>query len=404
MKILDILKQNDLSFRKNLLLFVLAYFTVLFNYPLIRSSTTSLFFESFGAKASPMAWLWAVLFLSFSIFVCNKLQKHFKVQIVFAVATIFSSLVFLSGNISFFAENKFFAFLAFIWKEIAIVLQVHLLLAYANSYFKKEDFKRLIGPIGAMGSLGGIFGGLLTSYLSNHGGTLLVLHIGIIFVLLPLLFFSFTKNLFSLNVNKLSPLESLQDGGVKKYVFYICSMVALTQFIINIADFQFNLAFELSVPTSDLRTGYLGQIYTWTNALTFVFQFVVLPYILPRIKERNLHLFIPLSYLICVLALMMNMFVGLLPIAMLYIYFKAADYSFFSAGKEILYQPLASPQKYGAKYLTDMLVYRSSKAFIALLLIYVQSSSILNMMMLGFLFIWLAVVVKLFQHHKKIFT
>jgi AAA family ATP:ADP antiporter len=96
--------------------------------------------------------------------------------------------------------------------------------------------------------------------------------------------------------------------------------------------------------------------------------------------------------------------IGLWPIAGLYIYFKAADYSFFSAGKELLYQPLASAQKYGAKYLTDMLVYRASKASIAVLLIYLQSSSILDMMMGGFLLLWLIIVMKLFSLHRKLFN
>jgi len=200
-----------------------------------------------------------------------------------------------------------------------------------------------------------------------------------------------------------SPVASLDTPDLKKYVLYICVMVALAQFIINIADFKFNLAFELAVPTKDLRTGYLGNIYTWTNALTFVFQFLFLPFILPRVSEKNLHLFIPLSYLVCLIALIFGSQIGLLPIAMLYIYFKAADYSFFSAGKEILYQPLEGSQKYGAKYLTDMLVYRSAKALIAFILIYLQTPSILDMIMIGFLFLWLFVVVKLFSLHRKLF-
>ncbi len=89
--------------------------------------------------------------------------------------------------------------------------------------------------------------------------------------------------------------------------------------------------------------------------------------------------------------------------AALFIYFKSADYSIFSAGKEILYQPLTSSQKYGAKYLTDMLVYRFSKALIAAVLIYLQSSTILNMMMISFLVIWLILIVKLFKIQHKLF-
>lgn len=405
MRFLALLKSSDRDFKKNLIFFFLAYFLVLFNYPLIRASTTSLFFDAYGAKSTPAAWAWAIVFLSIAIYLCNKIQKHKTVQYVFTAASILSALIFLAGSMSSFQGNKLFAYFSFIWKEICVVLQVHLLLGYSNNYFRKEDFKLLVGPVGAMGSLGGIFGGLLTTYLSSNGGTLLVLQVGVAFVVIPVLFFINTQKLTTPATEaKKTPLASLDTPDLKRYVLYICAMVALTQFIINIADFKFNLAFEGAVPTSDLRTAYLGNIYTATNALTFIFQFFLLPFILVKVTERNLHLFIPLSYLICLVALILGSQIGLLPIAMLYIYFKAADYSFFSAGKEILYQPLAGPQKYGAKYLTDMLVYRSSKALIALILIYLQTPSILDIIMMGFLFIWLFVVVKLFSLHRKLFS
>lgn len=380
----------------------MAYFLVLFNYSLIRASTTSLFFEAFGAKSTPAAWAWAVAFLTISIFLCNRLQKFKSVQTVFLVASLVSGAIFLGGSLS--EGNKLLAYGSFVWKEIYIVIQIHLLLGYANNYFKREDFKVLVGPIGAIGSLGGVLGGLLTTYLSSNGGTQSVMNIGIVFVVVPVLFFHFTSKLNTATKEHKSPVASLDTADLKKYVFYICCMVGLAQFIINIADFKFNLAFEAAVPTKDLRTAYLGNVYTWTNALTFAFQFLILPLVLLRVTEKKLHLFIPLSYLVCVVALIMGSQIGLLPIAMLYIYFKAADYSFFSAGKEILYQPLKGDQKYGAKYLTDMLVYRSAKALIAVLLIYLQSPLILDIMMVGFLLIWLVIVVKLFGLHRKLFS
>lgn len=403
MKFLSLLKDSDRDFKKNLAFFFISYFLVIFNYPFIRASTTSLFFEAYGAKSTPAAWAWAVVFLCISIFLCNRLQKQKSVQIVFTVASLISAVIFLAGSLSTFQGNKLFAYFSFIWKEICIVIQVHLMLGYANNYFNKTNFRILVGPVGAIGSIGGILGGLLTSYLSKNGGTLVVLQIGVIFVVMPLFFFLLTKKITSTTEEHKSPVATLDTPDIRKYVFYICAMVALAQFIINIADFKFNLAFEASVLTADLRTAYLGDVYAWTNGLTFIFQFLILPLVLLRVSERNLHLFIPLSYMICLIALIIFPQLGLLPVATLYIYFKASDYSFFSAGKEILYQPLKVSQKYGAKYLTDMLVYRSSKALIAVVLIYLQTSSILDMMMLGFLCVWLVVVMKLFALHRKLF-
>ena len=130
-------------------------------------------------------------------------------------------------------------------------------------------------------------------------------------------------------------------------------------------------------------------------------QVLILPFLLARISERALHLFIPLSYLSLFLALFLTGSFALSNVALFYIFLKASDYSLFSGGKELLYQVLLPEQKYGAKYLTDMFIYRASKALIAVVLIYVQTSSILNMMMVTFLLIWVILVIKVFKIQRN---
>lgn len=407
MKILDQFKNESPKFKKNLFFLLLAYCCVLFNYPLIRASSTALFFEAYGAKSSPEAWIWSVLALVIAIFVSNYLQTKFHIQRVFGILTLFTVAVFGLGYIFFLnGLAKFPAYTFFVWKEVYIVLQVHLILAYFNNLFDKDSFKKLIGPIGAIGSLGGVLGGLLTTHLSDSFGTSAVVLAGVIVVGLAAIFFLLTTNMEKLREVKekpVSPLRSLGDSNTRNYVLLIIAMVALTQFIVNILDFKFNLGLESALGNKDERTSYLGHIYTITNALTFAFQFILLPLVLPRIKDQTLHLFIPFSYL---LFGMIYSFFGGAPsfifLASFYIYMKASDYSLFSAGKELLYQPLRVEQKYGAKYLTDMLAYRCAKALIAFVLIYFQSSLILDYMALSFILIWVLVVFMIFQKQRHI--
>ena len=199
-------------------------------------------------------------------------------------------------------------------------------------------------------------------------------------------------------------MSSLNQPGIRNYVLLIGLIVMLSQFVINIADFKFNLSFEQSIALSNERTAYLGTVYTWTNFISLILQFVLLPFLLPRVSERSIHMFIPFSYMFLLAGLLVGGEGIFALTAGFYIYLKASDYSLFSGGKELLYQPLLPEQKYGAKYLTDMLVYRASKALIAAVLIYLQSSLILNMMMGLFLVIWLGLVVKIFGIHRKIFS
>lgn len=403
MKILNLLRSSDSRYRGHLWFFLIAYFLVLFNYPLVRAASTTMFFEEFGAKSSPIAWLLTVFVLTVSIFIFNRLQAKQTVQRVFLWVSLFSTLVFGLSTFGFITHIKYATYLSFIWKEICVVLQVHLMLAYANNFFKKEEFKAVIGPVGAVGSVGGILGGLLTTYLSNVFGTTFVSWSALIFVILPAFLFLKTPVLKNEGQDtEASPMETLDTPLVKSYVFHLAMIVMLSQFVINIADFNFNLAFERNVALSSDRTAYLGTVYTWTNFISLLLQFVVLPVILPRVSERSLHFFIPVSYLLSLGGLLLSGNGTLLPLATFYIYLKASDYSLFSAGKELLYQTLKPEQKYGAKYLTDMLVYRFSKALIAAVLIYLQTSHILNMMMTGFLLLWLILVIRIFGIHRRL--
>ncbi len=405
MKFLSLWKTSDPSFRKNLLIYLASYFLVLFNYPLIRASGITFFFEAFGAKSSPTAMFVSVFFLALTVMVCNKIQTNSAVQKVFFLASAVSGLLFISGTLGYLSGSHFSAYIPFIWKEIYIVLQVHLLLAYGNTFFSRDEFKLLLGPIGAAGSIGGILGGLLTSYLSAEWGTSTVMWTGVFFIFLPAILFLFTRPVLAkISEKNVSPLKSLDTPAIRRYVFYVALVVFLTQFVINIADFMFHLEFESQITSSQERTAYLGRMYSLTNLLTLIFQVVLLPFLLPRVSEKNFHLFIPLSYAVSIALMLSGSGIGLLPIAALFTYLKAADYSLFSSGKEILYQPLKAQQKYGAKYLTDMLVYRAGKAFVALVLIYLQSSSILNMLMFIFLGIWILLIIKLFQLHRHLFS
>lgn len=407
MNFLGVIRKSEPGFRRGLTFFSLSYFCVLFNYPLVRASSTTLFFEAFGAKSTPSAWLWGVLFLSLTVYVSNKLQARFSVQKVFFVVSLSSFMVFLLGTVGYLFGLRFFTYLPFIWKEIYIVLQVHLLLGHFNNCFSKDEFKALVGIVGGVGSIGGILGGWLTSWLADSVGTIAVMWVGLFFLVLPTVFFFGTSGFHQEREKDEkhpgTPLQSFTTG-IGRYVAIIAAIVALSQFIINIADFNFHMMFEKNISDSGARTSYLGNIYMLTNFVTFVLQFLVIPLLLTRVTEKKYHLAIPLSYLLCLLPLMLFQSPGIFAFAAFFIYLKGSDYSLFSAGKEILYQPLSPHQKYGAKYLTDMLVYRIAKALIAAVLIYLQTSTILNTLMVIFLFAWIILIIMLFKLHRQLFS
>ena len=91
-----------------------------------------------------------------------------------------------------------------------------------------------------------------------------------------------------------------------------------------------------------------------------------------------------------------------------FIMMKGLDYSLFSGAKELLYFPLDDLQKYGAKYIVDMITYRLSKGFISLILILIPTSGMVVWLLLLSLLLWLIAILVLgktyFKLHKRTFN
>jgi AAA family ATP:ADP antiporter len=403
MSIKTIWKNLSPEFKKNTLLVFLAYFFLLFSYPLIRSATGSLFLEFYKAKNMPLSWLIAIITLSGTILLCNKIQFKKGVHFVYSLISLFSFIFFIIGLILYNNGWGQMSMYLSIWKEIYIVITIHLLVGYCASFFSIDEAKVLYGPLCAVGSLGGVLGGELTSIIAKSAGTNYVLILGAVLIFIASLIFnktsSYGSQLFKKEEN-LSPLSSIKP--IKNFVFLLALIIAITQFMISIADLKFNLVFEQMIASTDDRSAYLGWLHSRINLVSLIIQVITVPILLQYFKEKTLHFFIPLFYVGLYLAA--SFFEGgmLFSIAGVFIILKATDYSLFTVIKELLYLPFTRSQKYGIKYITDMLVYRCAKAIIAIVLIYFQSFYFLDISYYVFGTLWVIVLFFLFRSQKSV--
>lgn len=392
----------DEKFKKNLVFILTSYFLALFTYPMIRSATTTFFLEAYGAKSTPKAWLVAIIILSVVVWLANRIQVKVGVQKLYLGICLLSSGIFLGSLIGHFNGIKFLSYVLYIWKEIYIVLIIHLVFAYCNTLFSLEQMKRLYGYVGAMGGLGGVFGGILTTYISKSFGVAPVIYISIASIFINGFIFLNTipVQLKEDDRPDVTPLSSIKD--IKLYVALVAGIVALSQFSINIADLQFNLLFEKAVSGNVNRTAYQGQLYTWINFVSFLFQVILVPYFFVRISNKKIQYFVPIFYL-ALSSLGLGLGGGMLmSVAGTFVLFKATDYSIFAISKEILYHALTPIQKYGTKYITDMVVYRTAKGVIAAILIFVQDLMVMRIMLTSFLVMWLLLLVMLFKKQSTL--
>jgi AAA family ATP:ADP antiporter len=383
--------------KKNILFIFISYFFVLFTYPFIRAAATSYFIQSYGGAATPKAWLAAVIALSGAIFISNRIQNKLGVQSLFAWVCFVSLAIFGSSLYFYLTNLKIFSYFFFVWKEVYIVILVHLILAYCNTIFTLEEMKKIYGPIGACGSIGGIVGGLLTSYLSKKYGVNSLFVLTGFGLMANAFFFSRTLKEVSLEKEeeKITPLESIKD--IKQYVLLIACIVALSQFVINIANLQFNLLFTEAVALASEKASYIGQIFAAINGVTLFFQVLIIPYFFVKIDNKKIQAAVPLIYIALSIFGLGFGAGSILLVGGAFIAFKSFDYSIFTVSKEILYHSLKNKQKYGAKYIVDMVVYRAAKAAIAVVLIGVQNITALRIMTGVFLGLWLICLKKLFS-------
>ena len=391
--------------KKNVFILSLAYFFILFTYPFTRSATQSIFLESYTAQDMPFTWFLSIITLTCAIYISNWIQGKIGVHKLFSLVSLFSIALFGGGLVLYYGGVKEAALAMFVWKEVYIVLLVHLFLGFCNNYFSYDQIKLLYGPLGAIGSIGSIAGGQLTSLLAKTSGTNSILYASYFALLFAFLAFFKTRHLRyqeeqKEEKRKESPLAAIKD--VKMYVFLIAAIIGLTQFVINIADLQFNLIFEKVVETKDERSFYLGQLYSMMNVFALFVQFLIMPWLLKAISTRTAHLFVPLFYIVLV-AFGFGLGGGMLwPIAIVFVSMKGTDYSLFAVVKELLYAPLSSAQKYGAKYIADMWTYRTAKALIAVLLMYVNNIVVLSSLQFLFLIMWLICVILVFRRFPKL--
>lgn len=401
---IQFIKNLDSAFKKNAVLVFLGYFLVLLSYPSVRSVSQSLFYEHYSAQDYSMATFFSVLALIVAIFVSNKVQEKIGAQKLFLLIGTLSIALLVGSYISLnngFAPSAFFLFAI---KESYIVILLHLILAYANATFTLEQVKRLYGPLGAVGALGGIIGGQLTSSLSSSSGVLGAFLFGIVSILASIAVFIPTKRMVFSQKEKeeASPLKSIES--VKKYVFLIAAVVALSQWVIFIADLQFNIIFEDAFASKAERTAYLGRLYSYINLVSLIIQFGILPWVLIRISVKKIFFAVPLLFLLLIFGGMGLGAGSLLASAFVFISLKGTDYSVFNVAKEVMYYPLDKMQKFGAKYITDMFIYRLAKALIAFAMAQymLKDMMVLNLLQAAFISLWLILLVLLFKEQERV--
>jgi ATP:ADP antiporter, AAA family len=385
-------------------------FGVMFDYGVIRPVANSCFIASYGSELFPYAWIAIVPLSFFVVDIYNRFLFRLGVFGTF-LSTIAIAAVINSFSGFFILKISFLPFLFYIWKEICVMLLFQQLWSVIHMFFQPRQAKYVYGLIFACGGIGGILGNWLASSQAVKIGSnnLLFYSLPIFFIMVVVFYFlsrlvSFQKSTKKQTINNFS--NSLTAIRSSKPLSFILLIVVFMQVTTTIIYYQFNYIVEASIHTQDLRTVYVGKTMMVVNSITVFFQFIGSFLFLHFFGLKRSHLCLPIILLCNTIGCLVvpNFFM----IAVSFVTIKVFDFSFFNVLKELLYIPLKIEEKFQAKSVIDVFVYRSSKAVGALFILFFQFFGIsktihfISLSAAFLFFLWIIVVYTMYPHKENV--
>ena len=395
------------------------FFLVLFSYSFIRPVCESLFLSSWGASKMPHVWIISALATAAVVWVYNKFVVSARPSRLFAVSNFLAVAFFLLFYLYFSAKNRGFSLMAFIVKDIYVVILIEQLWTFCDTTFSEKRAKILYGFLAGGCSIGGIVASVMTSELASVLGSKNLIFVGCGALLLGVWLFGYAnrKGGAVLALARKKGTDNAQESEKKgsiwggfdvvlksKYLILICVMLMLSQFVTALIGLQFNQILEVQVTEMDLRTAYLARFYGATNVISLVLQF--------GISAPMLHFLGILLSLVLVPAIMGAGSLAFFFAPTMGVLFgtrlanKSLSYSIFRSAKEILYIPLSYIEKYKGKAVIDMFIYRFAKGGIGAVIIGMQAVMTvtalrINYMVIGLIIVWILIVPLLIKEYKK---
>jgi AAA family ATP:ADP antiporter len=395
------------------------FFLVLFSYSFIRPVCESLFLSALGASKMPQVWIISAAATAAVVWVYNKFVVSARPSRLYAVSNFMAVAFFLLFYFYFSSKNKGFSLIAFIVKDIYVVILIEQLWTFCDTIFSEKRAKILYGFLAGGCSIGGIVASVLTSELASVMGSNNLIFVGCGALLLGVWLFTYANRNCGevlLRARKKSSRDTPEEtekqsiwGGFdvvlkSKYLILICIMLMLSQFVTALIGLQFNTVLEVQVTELDLRTAYLAKFYGATNVISLILQF--------GISAPMLHFLGLLLSLVLVPAIMgAGSFVFFFAPTMGVLFGtrlanKSLTYSIFRSAKEILYIPLSYIEKYKGKAVIDMFIYRFAKGGIGAVIIGMQAVMVvtavtINYMVVGLIVVWIFIVPLLIKEYQK---
>ena len=389
-----------------------AMFT-LAGYELMRSASTVLFKQTYGAENLPMVMAAMPFVMFVGVWGYGRLLSAVGPRRTLNTTTLLAAGVILVAWALYRVGMVWMTPILFLVKEFYVVLLIEQYWSYMNSRFTPEAAKRLNGPITGVAGLGSVAGGWAVAQLAVPLGTDLLIPLAALALLPSAWLANRTYARFGEPQPEQASVEPAAASGPvsksdslgwqtitqSKQLAALLAVVLATRIIAAVLDFKFQgLLSEAFVGRPDEETAFQGQFWFYLNSAAVTFQFVLTPLLLSFLALRVVHLLMPLVHSVVILWAIIDP--SVVSVGAAFFLFKMFDYSLFRASKELIYLPLSFSARYRAKEFIDVFGYRTGKGGSSLVVLGLQKLGIAMMnyylmVALAFVLIWLALVIPL---------
>jgi AAA family ATP:ADP antiporter len=330
--------------------------------------------EQLGTRIDEVSWLFVAtlagtLLLNppFALLV-SKYSRRVFIPVVYrtVAATLllaFALLVALPEAAGLVVGRVFF-----VWASVYNLLIVSVFWGFMADVFRSEQGKRLFGFIAVGGSLGGIVGAVIATQATWIGSyTLLLFSAGALELSLYFL------RRISRRVPEASPAgprtlahpwRDMAQGfrllGRSTYLQGIALYITFYAISSTLLWFEQREIVKAGISDVDERTSYFAWIETSTNVVSLVFQAFVTGRLLPRLGLFAGLLVIPTFSIVGLLSL--ELWPGLVLLFIVQVIRRASEYGISKPAREVLWTVTARDERYVAKQLVDVPIYRAGDA------------------------------------------
>ncbi len=389
---------------KKALLMQVVIFLIISTLLIVKPTVNGLFLAKFGVEQLPYAFILVAISAAIVSYLYSRLlfrvnmYRIFRYTIQLSVVSLLLFGIFLRLNL---AEN-IVLYVFYIWVAIFALLTTSQFWILANMVFDSRQAKRIFSFIGAGAIAGGIFGGYLTSILSNHISAEYLTGVSA-FILAPVLFLSHEiwENYLKSDVRILTAISQTKYDSKQPYklilesrhLTLIAAIVAISVMVAKLVDYQFGGLASDIIQDPDELTAFFGFWFSTFNVISLFLQLFMTRRIVGHYGVASTIFILPAT--IFMASMVIFLFPGLLfGVVLLKMSDGGLKQSINKAAMELLIFPVSTEIKNRTKTFIDVFVDSLATGFIGLLLIFIikgmgMSYMAVNIMLVILIVLWI---------------